>query len=483
MATLTPSLSPDETVTLIVGLAGHRFSVGLHRVRTIVETGAGNQPLTPLPWTRPPVEGLARVDGRPVVQVGNWGPAGDGRKTPGGWLLVIKGPGPGDEMALRVDEVLGLADEGAAPVEPLPLSRLWQGFGAGREAPAPAGETDDATTGQSASGAVALEVLLLDIRGERLALLLDGVRGIASVEAVDTVTTLGGGRQRLARVEGRLLPALVLSERFGAEPMIGRWAVVGGAIGHEVALLLPEGAGFDRIAIAALERLPAVPGALAWWRRGAAEPPVGLYDFATLTGTPGTTPVLDLSPAPLAVQGRSAAWQQPGAVRLRCAGLLCSLPLALVGNALDPDQTPASGTVSRRSPPGAIPVLDGCRLLTGRRSGRSGHWLRLGLPGGPELVLVIDGLEPEFPDADHPWLAAPSLPAGPAALIEAVCWDAIANTWVLRLCPTLDFPSLPMVAKKAVAGALIGWLPTTVYSRGALPANTPHQERDAPGPA
>jgi hypothetical protein len=262
-----------------------------------------------------------------------------------------------------------------------------------------------------------------------------------------------------------LLPALVLSERFGVGPVIGRRAVVGTAGGHEVALLLPEGAWFHRIALDALERVPAVPGAMAWWRRGTTEPPVGLYDFATLAGYPGEVPEPDLSAARLPDHGCVKAWQRPDTVRLSCAGLACSVPLELVGGALSPDDRPAAGrTRPRRSRPGPTPVLDGGRLLTGRSGGRPGPWLRLGPPDGPGVVLVIDGLEPEFPDADHPWLAPPALPAGPAALIEAVRWEEKSRSWVLRLRRALDFPSLPMIAKRAVAGALIGWLPVPAGS-------------------
>lgn len=140
--------------------------------------------------------------------------------------------------------------------------------------------------------------------------------------------------------------------------------------------------------------------------------------------------------------------------------MVCALPLAVVGTALDPDDTPAPEALSRRFRPGMIPVLDGRRLLTGRPGGRSGLWLRLGPAGRPAgLVLLIDRLEPEDADAGDLWQPPPSLPVGAAALIQAVRWDETHRIWVLRLNPALRFTALPMIAKKAVAAALIGWLP------------------------
>ncbi len=437
---------------MIVVLAERRLSVDADRVRAIVEAG----PVTLLPWSRLPVEGLAWVDGRPVVQVRGLdvGAIGDARQD--GWLVVLRGKQPDDEIAVRVDGLVGFDPGGSEPAEPLATAHLWPDF-AERD---PGARCPDADQARSAPGGSILDVVVLETGIERLALCLEGLQGLGVIEAVETVTTLGGGRRRLARVDGRWLPAVILSDRFGAAPMIGTIAVVGGCPGCEVALLLPGRACFERIAFDALIRIPDLPGALMWWQSDVQEAPVGIYDFATLAGTarePMTLGWPDVAPA---TPDADAAPPPSATVRLNCQGLVCALPLEVLGNALDPDDTPAPGALPRRRRPGTIPVLDGRRLLNGRTGGRRGLWVRLVPPAGPGLVLVVDSLDLPPPGADQTWLSPPILPTGTAVLIDAVAWDRDRHAWIYRLRPGLAFRILPMVAKRAVVAALIGWLPS-----------------------
>ena len=484
-------------MSLTVGVAGKRYEVGLDHVRVILEIGAGtgastaagrDNEISPLPWCPSSVEGLARIEGRPIVQFGPWRESTSKSVQRGvtarGWRLILKGEGFGAEIAVRVDEVFGLAcrDE-AVTAEPLPLSLFWRACHQGHKGSQGEGRAVGrvSTTDIPAVCPVRwLEILWLRFRGERLALLLDGVRGVVTLDGLETVTTLGGESQRLARVGGRLLPAVILSERFGAGPVIGPWAVIGGIAAAntddgEIALILPEKAGFDRIALETVERIQALPGAVAWWQSGAAEPPVGVYTFATLAGGSGASPKLE-APFGRTLRGGGAEGQPVSetirpiqAMRLTCGEINLSLPLAVVRGALDWHALPALVPVSGRPRRDAIPVVDGRRLLMPASPDTlapgSGLWLGLGPPGQVRAVLVVDGVAPEEDShPDSPWLEPPCLPTGAAALIEAVRWDAVLMTWVLRLRPDLAFLAWPMVAKRAVAAALIGWLPNDLPS-------------------
>ena len=266
----------------------------------------------------------------------------------------------------------------------------------------------------------------------------------------------------------------------------------------EVALILPEKAGFDRIALETLDRIPALPGAVAWWQSGAAEPPVGVYAFSTLVGGSGASPKLEVPFRRRSAVGgseerpASEAIRSIQAMRLTCGGMSLSLSLAVVRGVLDWQALPAPAPVPGRPRRGAIPVVDGRRLLgsaspdnelppvsgrdcrsappCARPASGSGLWLGLGPPGQVRAVLVVDGVAPEDPHPESPWLEPPCLPMGAAALIEAVRWDAGLMTWVLRLCPGLAFSLWPMAAKKAAASAIIGWLPNDPYSSSVASA-------------
>ncbi|MEI8394437.1 MAG: hypothetical protein WCF85_06860 [Rhodospirillaceae bacterium] len=335
----------------------------------------------------------------------------------------------------------------------------------------PTGGVAPLTGRSSAPDAAMLDIVSVRLGAERLALLLTGIQSLATLEAVETVTTLGGGRHRLAQVNGRLLPAVFLSERFGGEPVAGPFAVVGGPSGNEVALLLPADARFDRMAVGALDRIPGLPGAVLWWRHGADEPPVGVYDFATLAGTPAVVPAPDLPYCSLPAADH-AVTDPPASdmIRLTCRGVVFALPLALVDNALCPGETPPLERVPGRHRPGRIPVLDGRRLLTGHTGDKPGLRVRLVPPAGPVMVLVVDKAELMPFDPDRTWLAPPLLPAMSRALIDAVAWDARNGVWIYRLHPGITFGALPITAKKAVVAALIGCLPSLTEQTSSLPA-------------
>ncbi|HYD32796.1 MAG TPA: chemotaxis protein CheW, partial [Azospirillaceae bacterium] len=206
----------DARLTVVAD--GIRRGIVMNRVRRIDEAG----PVTPLPFTEAPVEGVATVDGRPVLQL-NLAQALGQSARPGGKVVVVAVTGV--PVALRVDAVHAEepgegADAAALDLEQL-VAKALPGAQIERRA-LTAGGGEEAAPG-AARRHIAL--LMVSVGDEVLAFPAERVERVGRVESLRSLPGRDDGHHALASVEGELLPARRLVAA-GSTDGADTWAVI-----------------------------------------------------------------------------------------------------------------------------------------------------------------------------------------------------------------------------------------------------------------
>ncbi|MBP2231168.1 hypothetical protein J2847_004480 [Azospirillum agricola] len=416
MALLDPPVRPAVRATsaaLRLTVAGTAWSLPMEAVHAIAEAGEGSASPTPLPLAEPPIEGVAAVEGRPVLQIdlaralagGPDAPSGTGR------ILVVAATEAG-ALALRVEDARW-AGAATAPVLDLGTSLPWTGDTVPVAASAP----------RPCRGADAMLPLLpVHHAGERVALRIDR---LDRVERPDSLTPVPGSRDVLLRFGDALLTARPLTgEGAGDAPCA--LVLRGDAPGEQAALLVERALGVERCPLDRLTALRHSDGVESlWWRREDGEPlrvidPGPLFGWAATAGGEGRV-------------GEAARWTPPRPARpdvleVEIAGHAVAFPLALVAGV---DEASFAGGPAR---------------------------LRL---AGMRRALPVDRLRPLATDGTVGWRSLTALPPSVAPLFDAARWDAAAMRWRFRV----NADSLTRIpgnrvawpAKRALAAARRVW--------------------------
>jgi hypothetical protein len=420
-------------------------------------------PLTPLPFAESAVEGLANLDGRPIVQVdlsrALGGPAGTGAK-----LAVVTVPA--GEIALRVQDAVFDADTAAetsdaAEALDIPALLPWT---ADLRLRAANRATDAAPPAEAPAPPV--HFLLATAGGETFSLLVTGDERVEEVQAIHAAD----GASRLVVAAGnRLLAGRRLGAAMEGGAGTAPWAIVAKRCGGgEFALVVDRVLALKELCPSRLFTLEDGNGeggkgqsALWYVEDGVIRPlPSTAAAFAGTTGTTSAppSPLHSGAPATPPSVGEEAALPLPDllGVRTDCAGIAVVLPFGMVRAALD--GLPDLGSRRPRCSDGAASaVLDGAMLLGRSGSPSRGHHLVVCIHGF-DIVLTVDAvcLEPER--ADRAWQPFPQAHPGSAALFDAVRWDGTADKWIYRVGIVPPFASLPPRLRRSIARAKVGWI-------------------------
>jgi chemotaxis signal transduction protein len=402
--------------------------------------------LTPVPGSDGAVEGLADIDGRPVVQIdlarALGGPAGTGGKR-----AVVSMPA--GEVALRIQDVAVVKDgEGGGSLDiqalqPWTACPSWSG-----QIPAeagPASKPDDRFE-------PGVPVLIVEAGGETTGLLVSGGE---RVEAARAVLDAGTGGGLVVAIGDQLLAGRRLGSTREAGDRDGAWAVVvprrdGGVF----ALVVDRVVKLTEIHPARLFPIDNANGGRAIWYAEADVVLPVLSVGAACGDAPDPLPPGGAPQRSPAVCPKHVAAIRPG-VRADCGGIAVVLPFETVNRALD-----SSLQILDRRPRGqgraALPVLDAAALLGPSGSRRHGRWLAVQTCDG-ELILTVNALRLE-PHSDGPaWRSLPAMPPASVALFDALRQDA-AGGWIYRLRSPLRYSAFPWSLRRALARATAGWV-------------------------
>jgi chemotaxis signal transduction protein len=397
-------------------------------------------PLTPVPCSDGAVEGLADIDGRPVVQIdlarALGGPAGTGGKR-----VVVSVPA--GEVALRIQDAAVAKDgEGGESLD-IQALQPW-------------------TACPDSSGRILAEigpafepgvpVLIVEAGGETIGLLVSGGE---HVEAARGVLDAGVGGGLLVVTGDRLLAGQRLGPVRDSGDRFGAWAViVPRRDGSVFALVVDRVVKLTEIDPARLFPIDTASGGRAIWYAEADIVMPVLSVGAACGDAPDPAPLGSPPQRSPATCPEHEAASRPG-VRADCGGIAVVLPFEMVNRALD-----SLPGISDRRPRGpgaaALPVLDGTALLGQSGSRRHGRWLAVQACDW-ELILTVNALHLD-PYSDGPaWRPLPAMPAAPVALFDALRRDA-AGGWIYRLRSPLRYSALPWSLRRALARATAGWV-------------------------
>lgn len=419
---------PAGSDHLCVGVAGSTFTVSVDEALLVAVTPR----LSPLPLASAPVEGMAEVNGSPVVQV-DVALALSGRPGAGRTSVVVRHEaGP---VACRVETV----STGGAPGTGRPgppsllawLSPLLPPFVARPREARPA----------RPAGPVArpLPLFLVRSRGKVLAV------PAASIERVDRFEEQAQAPPwTLVRLNEEVLPARPLPSRLdaGSAEQVPSWGLVVRPDGERLVWTVESVIGVRDAARDAIHaiRLPGEPP-LLWY-----EPVEGA--FVEIVDPEGS---LEGHGAP-SRRPFESAWKFQGDLRLRCGPYRCLLPLGMIRTVL----TGLEDLPPRARAADDLPVLDAARLLGHTGQTRPRHGVVVDFGAGRPAVLAAHDVRAASIDLGGELHPLPAVPAAVAELLDAVILDEGSGDWTYRL--RRPAPGSPATSGPLFESALMGWL-------------------------
>ncbi|CAK0770240.1 hypothetical protein WCLP8_4520004 [uncultured Gammaproteobacteria bacterium] len=462
---------------LIATLAGNAWTIPGERLRAVALPGA----LAPLPFSPLPVEGLATINARPVVQLNGAAVLGLNNTPPSATTtgrLVVLSLGNNDEIALRVDALAPGSDSGSGLPPLFPLTELERWF--------PDRENGSAFADSAPPEVAAITVLPLTCGGQRLLVRLEGLSRVAEVGSLETLALPGGDVLSVAETEGRLLPAISLAQRLNLAEGTKSWAVIGDGPNGPVALLVENVSRLERLNPARLTALPRPDGNTQLCHVAATGQISAVHSFAALIDTASLQPNSTTDTSPLTVLAADALNETM--LGLEAGGVLCRVPLELVRRVLALGELPAAAFLRqpRSRTRTLLPVIN-AEALRGAlpppqagegRGGGNCAAVVLGTPNCPALVLVTGRTRVIATDETHSApLFTPALPWPASALFRGLRatfspthplhgdlppplageGGGGGNGWIPELRSDLTFTTLPWPVKRAIARARLGW--------------------------
>jgi len=463
-----PHLSSATSGSVLPVVVGETtFAIPLEKVRYVDYPDT----LTPLPLATAPVEGLARFNNRPLVQI-SVAQALDLKAKIGHGRIVVMSVAQG-EVALRVDEVLGFVstqptahngsedaeEESASTASAMPLLKLEEVL------PWLKG-TDDTTQAAEpviqkmpTRANVAGHILLVATGTQVMALLADSVDRIEELDASLSLRHPDTEADVLIKIEDYLLPARSLARILKCEGGPERYALIVRGTQHPWALLVERVLRLEKI-----ERLHSIispSGANSIWYLTEDGKVTEVIDAKEFFGVISETehaqlPVVDPQSRWDNLPQMSANLSTEG-VRIYCGDTICILPLALVnrtignlGEVVSPEQDLDHTDL--------IPIIDGTMLLEQHPKKGEHCNILLSFCAEKHTVLAVDraSLQPTL--ANGQWLPLTVLPPPTSFLFDAATYDEAEGRWVLRVTRHLDSSQFSWAAKRALVNSMLGWV-------------------------
>jgi chemotaxis signal transduction protein len=434
--------------------------------------------LTPLPLTSSPIEGLARFNELPLVQINVAQTLGLESSQMEGKIVVITLPQ--GNLALRVDEVLSFSAakkliQSAEIDQNLSLLKLDEIFPWVKNindttvAVTKPDIVPTETTSGSASGSY---ILLVTSSDHTIGLLANSIERIEQIDDSLCLRKFDTDADFLVRVEDYLLPARSLARLLNKHSTCERQALIIRGLNKPAVLTVERISSLEKVDFFHLTTSQS--GIKSLWYLCEDKPVVEVVDakeFFINKPTYHNDESLQL----IDPQSRwdnlpqlSAKLSTEG-VRIQCGQLAYVLPLALVnrilGDGIEVDRltglTDPTDEVDQlfeqQGKNGKIPVIDCVKLFNQSNHKPSSCHILLTFPCGHVVIAVHRAeLQPTLPSQQ--WLPLTLLPPPAALLFDAATFDDVEEKWVLRVKERIDFAQFPWNLKRLVVASLITWM-------------------------
>jgi CheW-like domain len=469
-----PSIASLEGSVLPIIVNNTVFGILLGQVHYVDYPEA----LTPLPLTSSPIEGLARFNGLPLVQINVAQTLGLETNRAEGKIVIITLPQ--GNLALRVDEVLSFvaADEKlpqlAGTYQNLSLLKLDEIFAWIKNInDTTVSVTQPATvpTETASGGASSSYILLVASSGHTIGLLANSIERIEQIDDSLPLRKFDSDADFLVRVEDYLLPARSLARLLSKCSTSERQALIIRGLNKPAVLTVERILSLEKVDFFHLTTSQS--GVKSLWYLCEDKQVIEVVDAKELfNNVPNEYESLQL----VDPQSRwdnlpqLAAKLSTEGVRVQCGHLAYVLPLALVNRILgdlvkvdkltelaDPTKTDETELFEQQKKPGRIPVIDCAKLFNQLDNEPTHCHILLTLPRGHVVIAVHHAkLQPTLPSQQ--WLPLTLLPPPVALLFDAATFDDVEKQWVLRVKERIDFSQFPWNLKRLVVASLITWM-------------------------
>lgn len=393
--------------------------------------------LTPLPLAGQSVEGMAVIDGFPVVQIDLvqllTGKPGTGR------IVAVVNPG-GNPVAFRVNHI-SLAT-GKSDIPP-PISEFLLSF---------IPTTESIVPGRNRQPGVAtLQLLLVRDRGRVIGVPASSIERIDRFEKCGHIQTGSDRRWELVRLDNEVLPACPIPSRLNCQfEEEASWGMI---VRHGDKRIIWTAADVIGLHTASCEKMHCITipneEPVRWYDAGSA-------DFIEIIDPIGLLNELSTDPL-LAAESISVFC---GDLHLSCGPFHCLLPLAMIEIVLET----MNGVTDQRSAPDDLQVVNAARLLGYTGESRAGRAVVVRLDAGRRIVLVVDEIRDAAAILDGKLHPLPAVPPSVAQLFDGVILNASTEKWIYRFArPTAETLSIWLDALDA---AYIGWMPAECVESG-----------------
>ncbi len=434
--------------------------------------------LTPLPLTSAPIEGLARFNELPLVQINVAQTLGLEMNRAEGKIVVITLPQ--GNLAIRVDEVLSFSAakklaQSAEIDQNLSLLKLDEIFpwiknidDATISVTKPEIGPSETTRGGTASGSY---ILLVASGGHTIGLLANSIERIEQIDDSLSLRKFDTEADFLVRVEDYLLPARSLARLLNKSSTSERQALIVRGLNRPAVLTVERISSLEKVDFFHLTTSQS--GIKSLWYMSEDKPVVEVIDarefFSNITNYKTDEPLRLVDP-----QSRwdnlpqLASKLSTEGVRIQCGRLAYVLPLVLVnrilGDGIEADKlsqlaNPGDETelFEQQGKQGKIPVIDCVKLFNQSDQKPSSCHILLTFPCGHVVIAVHRAeLQPTLPLQQ--WLPLTLLPPPAALLFDAATFDDVEEKWVLRVKEQIDFAQFPWSLKRLVVASLITWM-------------------------
>jgi chemotaxis signal transduction protein len=465
-----PSIASLEGSILPIIVNNTAFGILLEQVHYVDYPEA----LTLLPLTSSPIEGLARFNGLPLVQINVAQALGLENSGLEGKIVVISLPQ--GNLALRVDEVLSFvaADEklpqSAGTYQNLSILKLDEIFPWIKNLnDTTVSVTQPATvpTETASSTAPSSYILLVASSGHTIGILADSIERIEPIDDSLPLRKFDIDADFLVRVEDYLLPARSLARLLNQRSTSERQALIIHGLNKPSVLTVERISSLEKVDYFHLTTSQS--GIKSLWYLSEDKQVIEVVDAKEFfSNAPNEYESLQF----VDPQSRwdnlpqLAAQLSTEGIRVQCGHLAYVLPLALVNRILgdlaqvdkltelaDPTKTDEPKWFERPGKTGRIPVIDCVKLFNQSDHEPSNCHILLALPGGHVVIAVHHAqLQPTLPSQQ--WLPLTLLPPLAAWFFDAATFDDVEKQWVLRVKEQIDFAQFPWSLKRLVVASL-----------------------------
>lgn len=473
-----PSIADLHEPVLPVVVNNMTFGIPIHQVQYVDHAG----PLTGLPLTTPPIEGLIQFNGLPLIQLNVAQALGFEGRVEGKIVIVTL---PQGYLALKVDEVLSFisatAEEKSQSGESqqdLPLLKINEVFPwlnhIQVKNPVATDETDpfDEDERDSAVDNTPIQVnlnsyiLLVSSAEHTIGLLAESVDRIEGIDDLLPLRKEDTEADLLVRIEDVLLPARSLATLLKAEGKPERQAILIRGLEKPSVLAVEHVSCLEKINHFHLTTSPG--GNKSLWHlteEGKSIEVINAREFFNKTEEYTTLPIV-YPQASWDNLPQLATKLSTEGVRVECGEVICVLPLAIVerilGDLEEEGLKPIDSTKSSfnqlRSEQGKIPVINCVTLFRQIHHDQpvESHIL-LSLKCGYTVIAVHRAeLQPTLPE-DH-WLPLTCAPPLATLLFDAAAFSESDQKWILRVKTDVDLMTAPWEVKRQLVASLLAWV-------------------------